>query len=241
MSAAFWGACLLALIHLAAGRVNIAEAGRASWRSFAGGVATAYVFIHILPVITRFATLAGEDADRWQRGEWVFATALAGTCIYYAIEKAIPMHGPAPKRGDGPTAWARPWANFGVHILAFGFYNFLIGYLLSDHPARNMVDAAAVYGALGLHMLVVDKDLRLRHEKPYDRIGRWVMAAAVVAGAAAGQVRLVPETAMIAGFALLAGGMMLNVLKEELPARGKGRLIPFLAGAGLFGTLFIIA
>lgn len=230
IATALFGAFALALVHLFAGHIRIPAGVRPAWLSFAGGVSTAYVFIHILPLINRFSIRAGEDAERWQQGEWVFAAALAGTCAYYAVETLIRSHGEE-----------RRTASFLIHIGAFAFYNALIGYMLTDLPLRGAIDAIAFYGALALHFAVVDRDLRTRHPRLYDGFGQWIMAGAVLGGAVAGLFEILPEGPMIAGFAFLAGGMMLNVLKEELPAESHGRLLPFTLGAGTFGLLFVLA
>lgn len=229
------GPLLLALVHVTAKYVRIPARWHASWVSFASGAAIAYVFIHILPDITRMSFTAGQGSDRWTSGEWVFATALAGTCGYYAVESLM-RKAAARAKSDalGP-------ADFSIHILAFALYNVLIGYMIVDYPPANALDAVAFYGALGLHFFLVDHNLRTRHQRLYDWAGRWIMAGAVLLGATAGVLDAVHETLMIVGFSFLAGGMVLNVLKDELPADGEGRIVPFIAGAGLFGLLFVLA
>ena len=51
-----------------------------------------------------------------------------------------------------------------------------------------------------------------------------MLAAAVVGGTALGLHREVPVEAVAVLLALLGGGVMLNVLKEELPAERDSRL-----------------
>jgi len=59
--------------------------------------------------------------------------------------------------------------------------------------------------------------LREHHKDAYTRLGRWLLAGAVVAGWLLSQLAELPESALVAVLAFLAGGVVLNVLKEELP------------------------
>lgn len=71
---------------------------------------------------------------------------------------------------------------------------------------------------------------RLRGLAPYRQVGRWFLAAAVLGGSRLSQLTDVPETALMAVLALLAGGAVLNVLKEELPDRRGSRFSAFVLG-----------
>lgn len=66
-----------------------------------------------------------------------------------------------------------------------------------------------------------------------------MLAAAVVAGTTLGLHREVPVEAVAVLLALLGGGVMLNVLKEELPAERDSRFLPFVAGAALYALLLL--
>ena len=56
--------------------------------------------------------------------------------------------------------------------------------------------------------------------------GRWVLAAAVAVGWVAGLATAIGEAVIGSLFAFLAGGIVLNVLKEELPEERKSRFAP---------------
>jgi zinc transporter ZupT len=83
---------------------------------------------------------------------------------------------------------------------------------------------------MATHVLTTDFGLRQDHRRRYDRFGRWIIAAAVMAGWAIAAVTRLPDLAIGLLFAFLAGGIVLNVLKEELPEERKSRFLPFLAG-----------
>ena len=93
---------------------------------------------------------------------------------------------------------------------------------------------------MGLHFLSSDYGMRLDHREAYDRTARWVLAGAVLAGWLLGAVVELPRPAVDALFALLAGGVVLNVMKEELPEERKSRFGAFLLGVVLYGGLLAL-
>jgi hypothetical protein len=95
--------------------------------------------------------------------------------------------------------------------------------------------------AMGVHFVVNDFGLREDHKGAYDRVGRWVLAAAVFAGWAVGLLSEISEAALAVLFAFLAGGVVMNVLKEELPEERESRFWAFVLGAGLYAAVLLVA
>ncbi len=60
-------------------------------------------------------------------------------------------------------------------------------------------------------------------------------------GWAAGAATTVSAAAVDALFAFLAGGVVLNVLKEELPEERRSRFWPFAAGTAGYAVLLLVA
>ena len=60
-------------------------------------------------------------------------------------------------------------------------------------------------------------------------------------GALLGLLIGLPEPAIVAVIAFLGGSIVLNVLKEELPEERESRFGAFLAGAGGYAALLILA
>lgn len=65
------------------------------------------------------------------------------------------------------------------------------------------------------------------------------MAAGVVLGWGFGLVTAIGEMATGVRFVLLAGGLILNVLKEELPEERQSRFLPFVLGAGGYTAILL--
>lgn len=226
-------AAALVVVHLFAGRGPFRELKRGAWLSFSGGAAAAYIFLYLLPILNDMSYELAADDGFWPDGEWIFVAALAGTCVFHVIEVYA-------RRGDDstrPNGDPRFWAQIG----AFALYNVLVGALFVVKPYASTLDAIIYQSALILHFAVIDLSLRERHPQTYDRFGRWIMAGAVVLGWGVGHFGITHLRASGLAFAFLAGGMILNVLKEELSETARVSLVPFAAGAGVFALLFLVA
>ena len=92
---------------------------------------------------------------------------------------------------------------------------------------------------MGVHFVVNDYGLREDHKGTYDRIGRWVLVAGIFAGWVVGLIFEVSEAALGVLFAFLAGSVIMNVLKEELPEERKSRFRAFALGAALYATILL--
>jgi zinc transporter ZupT len=220
-------ALAFAAVHVLSARLSRFDTvPRSVWLSFGGGVSVAYVFLHVLP------ELAAHEARLRERGTaleaQVFAVALLGLVAFYGVERLA-----RSARGGAGVFW--------IHVGSFAVYNALIGYLLHHREETDLKGLVLFAIALGLHFLVNDRGLATHHGALYARFGRWLVAGAVLAGFALGTV-LEPLPEVVAGlFAFLAGGIVLNVLKEELPEERESRFLAFLVGAVGYAALLLVA
>ena len=229
----------LALVHLVAGKLRfLAVVPRSRWLSFAGGISVAYVFAHLLPQVAGGQeALQGTALAEVVIGEGhVWLLALVGLVAFYGLERAAQR---SREEGDEPGDQTEPGV-FWLHMASYGLYNVLVGYLLGEGEGGTEAGLVLFWVAMALHFFVNDYGLRQHHKGRYDRIGRWLLAAAVVAGAAIGAVETI-HPALIAGLvAFLAGGIVLNVLKEELPEERASRFWPFALGAVGYAALLVV-
>jgi len=235
-------AATFALIHVAGPRLDFLKVTpRSVWLSAAGGVSIAYVFVHLLPELAEYQERL---ADGLQPGSmWAaldrhsYLIALVGLAVFYGLDRAARQSARTEaKAGHG----ARPSAKlFWIHLAAFAAYNFLIGYLLV-HREETDLRGLLIYGfAMGLHFVVNDQGLREQHGGAYDTKGRWILAAAPVAGWGVGLATALSPVLLAAAFAFLAGGVVLNVLKEELPEDRESRFSAFALGSGAYAALLL--
>ncbi len=231
-------AVALAGVHVWAGRLRLRRAPpRSRWLSLSGGAAVAYVFVHILPVL-HHGQSAIEAALRPEAGflrHHVYLVALAGLVAYYGAEHLMVAARRPHRPSRGPDTRD---AVFWVHIGAFALGNALVGYLL--HVGRWSGPELAFYTvAMMLHLLITDVALRAHHMRSYHHTGRWVLAGSVLAGWGAGLALTLNEANSALLFAFLAGGIVMNTLKEEVPGHAESRFVPFLAGAVLYTVLLM--
>jgi hypothetical protein len=94
--------------------------------------------------------------------------------------------------------------------------------------------------AMALHFVVTDFGLTEDHEARFVRIGRWVLVAAVFVGLAIGAATELSEVAVAVLIAFLAGGVILNVLKEEVPTERRSRFWAFALGLAMYSALLLV-
>jgi hypothetical protein len=75
----------------------------------------------------------------------------------------------------------------------------------------------------------------------YPTIGRWVLTAAVVLGWIIGTLTEVSRPTVTVLTAFLAGGVILNILKEELPEERKSRFSVFVLGVRGYTAVLLFA
>lgn len=229
-----------ASIHVFIGKLRFLDViPRSRWLSFAGGVAVAYVFLHVLPKLgAHQETLGNAGARNVNLGgeRLIYLVALTGLAAFYGLERFLRSSRSWRADGAEASSSADP---FWIHIGFFAVYNLLIGYLLLHREESGIGPLVVYFVAMSLHFVTNDFGLREDHRGRYDTIGRWVIAAAAVLGWLIGLTIEVPGPAVGLLFAFLAGGVVLNVLKEELPEERQSRFWPFALGAGAYALLLM--
>lgn len=223
-------ALAFASIHLFVGKLTLSSrVPRSRWLSAAGGVAVAYVFLHVLPELGAHQQALAEalNIGMGVAKTLVYASSLVGLAVFYGLERAATAS--RQRVGVERDHDLIEAEIFWLHIAAFGFYNMLIGYLLL-HQHSDGWSLGAYFVAVSVHFITSDFALREDQRVRYDAKGRWALAAAVLAGWALGVKATLPDAFVGFFFALLAGGLILNVLKEELPESRRSRFGAFVAG-----------
>lgn len=235
-------AAAFALVHVFGGRLNVLRVTpRSVWLSAAGGVSVAYVFVHLLPELAEHQETLGEAVSSagtiFDLKRHSYLLALVGLATFYGLDRLARQSARCEHNAGGER---RPSAGvFWIHLASFAFYNLLIGYLLlhrEDADQRGLI----IYGvAMALHFVVNDQGLRDQHGGSYDHVGRWLLAAAPLAGWTLGLLTTIPPAVVAALFAFLAGGVVLNVLKEELPEDRESKFWAFAAGSAAYAALLL--
>lgn len=235
-------ALVLTAVHLFSGRLRFLDGvPRSAWLSAFGGISVSYVFVHLLPELAEgqkaIEGAAGDEAGPLLGflEHHVYLMALLGLIVFYGVERhsLASRHERRGKGGEDRTHDDAFWLSIG----SFAVYNAIVGYLLLRGDLEG-ASALAIYTlALAVHFVVTDFGLRDHHKDAYTRTGRWIVSAGVLGGWAIGTFTEVPERVIALVIAFIAGGIVLNVLKEELPGERRARMLPFLAGAAGFTVL----
>ncbi|MFP5252529.1 MAG: hypothetical protein ACLGH4_01885 [Actinomycetes bacterium] len=221
-------AALLMSLHLLAPRVRrLPMLPQRATASLAGGVAVAYVMLHLLPELAEghveLRELFAETGSPSPLAELgIFLVALAGFVIFYGLERLA-----ATRTGRGRTEASpgappddpAPAGVFWVHLGAFAVYNAVITYTLPSTYRTGVEFAVLFTVAMGLHFVLSDRGLAEHYGSAFDRPApRVVLVGALLAGWLLAWL-LAPTSSLTVSVlvAFLAGSVLLNVFKEELP------------------------
>ncbi|URD61851.1 hypothetical protein M8312_04885 [Sphingomonas sp. KRR8] len=243
--------CVLVLsaIHLTAPMMRFLEGTpRSIWLSIAGGVSVAYVFVHFLPELASGQKdIAAELRSVDFAERHVYLIALAGLLTFYGLDRLAKADrsrhagrpvsdGRGAKRRDAPPASS---GVFWIHMASFGVYNAIIGYLLLHREKMTLGSLLFFAVAMALHFLVTDYGLNEDHKSLFRSLGRWILAGTLALGWLIGALTEVGKPVIAALTAFLGGGVVLNVLKEEVPSEQQSRFWAFAAGASAYSLLLL--
>ena len=233
-------AIALALVHGFAAQLPIFSIiPRFRWTSFAGGVSLGYVFLEIFPELSH-------TQEELQHSEillvqylenHVYILALMGLIVFYGLDllalraKSLKQSKPEIKHDSLAVFW--------IHISAFAILNVIFGYLLQDLSEHSLIACILFFIAVALHFFIIDENLREHQPSLYDKQGRWFLVGAIILGSIIGQVAHLNEAVISLVWSFLAGSIILNVLKRELPSEKETCFGSFISGTALFAVLLL--
>lgn len=237
----FGTAVLLAAVHVFSQLLRLLrETPRSRFLSFAGGMSLSWAVLQTLPGLGADQAVleraAAEEGISFLRSH-VYLAVLASVLLFYGAERLAVTSRRRRTATEGVDQ-SSPVV-FWVHTASFAVLNFLIGYALVGRAGRGL-DALLLFGlAMFLKFMVNDHGLYAHHKERYDRTGRWVLALAVLGGWLTGYITQLPQTGPALLRAFIAGGVLFNMLKEELPAERESRAWAFVAGALVYAALLL--
>lgn len=226
--------CFLASIHLNVRMLKFLRAiPRSRWLSFAGGVSVAFVFVNILPSLSIGQVILQEEAAgitprRFEKHAYL--VALVGLLAFYGVERLVRTF----RRRAREKRKGSPAAIYWIRTGSFALYNVIIGYLLLRREIAGFWSLALYSIALGLHFVVNDFGLWLDNRHLYQISGRWILALAILAGWTLSLITSVSDSLVAFLFAFLAGGIIMNVLNEEMPEERESSFWALVLGCATF-------
>jgi zinc transporter ZupT len=235
-----WPVLALALLHFFGSRLSfLSSVPRSIWLSVAGGVSVSYIFLHLFPELQE-----GQEQIAQAFGAYdflqhhIYLLALIGLVVFYGLERAV-VSSKEEQPGKPEREHGIDNGVFWLHIGSFAIYNALIGYSLFQREEGPLREIILFSVAMALHFVVNDIGLQEHHQEKYQRRGRWVLVVALLLGWGTGYIFNPPEAIVLMILAFIGGGVILNVLKEELPEERKSRYWAFLLGAGAYAVLLL--
>lgn len=203
--------------------------------SFSGGVAVAYVFVHMLPELAdgelAFADVTIPDAipDLFIQSA-LFLVALIGLVVFYAFDAK------AAESKDGSKSLYR------ANLIMIGVLSLIFSYTNPDRIELGADFAILFAIVMSLHFVLSDRGLARAHPNHFRRKDRWVLTAFLFAGLALSYFVPPPNELFVAiPTAFLGGAVLMAVFREELPNVSVARLGWFTSGVALFSALLLWA
>ena len=191
--------------------------------SFTGGLAAAYVFLHLFSELDKAHVFIG---DR------IYLLVLIGFIVFYGMENNI-----SRAQQSGAEISRRS------QMFRLGFasiYNMLLVFTLGEQMPENGILCGMFAITLGLHLMASDVGMMKRFGKHYQSGSRFVLAGALILGLVLSIVLDPGDLEIDVLTASLAGFIIFNVFHEEISPTRETRFRWFLLGALGFAILHLV-
>ena len=191
--------------------------------SFGGGMAVTYVFIHLMPELEKGSKLLGIG---------VHFITLIGFLIFYGIQHYCwRIRSRSLKKN--PLIF---YLNLGFYCI----YNGLLIYVIPELFDRSLLFIFLYIFAMSLHLISADRSLSEDYSHEFKSWGRYVLVASVIAGLTI-DIFTEPANELVSDVltAILAGSLMFNIFKDELPNPENSSFRWFCGGVGLYLILLV--
>ena len=205
--------------------------------SFAGGVSVAYVFLDMLPNLVEYNKPIGQIL---LNNQWltpftelsIYIVALFGFLVYYGVDLFAERY--QEVRHDNKMIYR-------LHLIMFCVYNGLITYTMSLRALTGMTYTVLFSFAMALHFVLTDRKFCRMYPIRFNHLGRAFLNVSLLIGWFL-SVIFDPVQVLFVAFmmAFLAGSILLNVFREELPNSYLARFRWFIFGVFLITLILLL-
>lgn len=224
----FLAVLVLSIIHLFANQAKILGwIWHGRFLSFAAGISFAYVFVDLLPALEQGQPVLKRTFEDFipYFDRHAYLIALMGVLFYYGIHT----------QSLGTSKF-----NFWTSITGYLIFNFFVGATLSDSSNPDIQPLALYTFALGMHYFIRDHSAGNENIGLYEKQARWCLVVALFLGFIIGTLAKIPDSIIAIVISFLAGGILLNALRYELPKREQLGYCFFVLGS-LFYTALVLS
>lgn len=225
----FFSVLTLVAVHLFAYKMQaIDRLSHGRFLSVGGGIAIAYIFIDLLPKLS--------EADNIVRNflasifpyfeRHVYVIALFGFLLFFLVDRST------------NSAWER--TGYWLSIGSYALFNFLIGYAVSYEDDPSIQPLALFTFAMALHYFTNDYTLMRNNSTTYRTYDRFILVICLILGWLFGNWFMISDAAIALVNAFIAGGVIMNVTRHELPMDNPNNSGTFLLGA-IFYTIVLLS
>jgi hypothetical protein len=199
---------IFSLVHLFADRARRLNFNLQShFLSTGSGVALAYIFIDLLPKLSKNENAVSGELKRIfpYFEHHVYVMALIGFLLFFTVDRSQAL-------------LRKQSVYFVLSLCSYALLNFLIGYAIVDKDDPEVRPLALFTFAISLHYFLNDYSLTDAHGEQYDKFAKWILIASLFQGWIVGSYYQLaaPAVALISAF--IGGGVIMNVTRHELNA-----------------------
>lgn len=198
--------------------------------SFAAGVGSVYVFIHMLPQLSHGQHLLEEAFPTilFTGSQYtIYLIALAGFLFFYMFDTFLAHTKRLPT--DEYTTNSEQ-AFYWTNVIFISLYNMLIGYFVGSYNFDNVSYRIIYLVAYFIHFLAIRHGIYHIYPQKYEQQGKYPMIVGLFIGYFIGFFFPISGLLLAIVEALLTGAMILTVFKHELPNEQDSKMKSFTIG-----------
>lgn len=219
---------ILCFIHVYGSNPRLTQSFfHSKFLSIGGGIAIAYVFVDLLPKLSESDYLV----RRFLAGFFpyferhVYILALCGFMLFFLVDRSKNF------------VWTN--ASYWLSLISYTLFNFFMGYAIGFQNDPDIQPLLLFTIAMGLHFFTNDYTLNRENPGFHQGIGRWVLVAALFGGWIVSQNWVISPAAIALVNAFIAGGVIMNVTRHELPSDNPNSTLSFIIGAAIYSLVIL--